>query len=202
MARLLVLVLVAYGAFLLTDRVRLLTGDVGTRIEGNTVHRLADEIEGRFQRVGSLEATWMVFGGDPGGQRNALAHATVAGLDLRAAQSIAARYPDFHRCSSPGAGEAQGQTETLAVVAANGLAREAVRDAVRQHDARLRSGGERTCLSLRGATLSLEGARTVEGDHDLSGRLVPAFRRVRFILAEEARVRDCGPLLSPARSAR
>jgi hypothetical protein len=195
MGRILLIALVVFGALWLTDRVGLAPGGAGTRVDGRTVWREADQIEGRFVRSAPLEATWMVFGGDAGGQRNALAHATVAGLDLRHARALAARHPDFHLCSSPGAREAQGLTEVYSLVASTGAVRDAAREAVRQHDERIRRGGERTCLRVRGAHLDLQGARVAADGRDISSEVVPAFRQVRFVLAEEAEVADCGPLL-------
>ena len=170
-------------------------GGVGTRVDGQTVWRDVDQIRARFLRTSRLDGEWMIFGGDPGGRKNSLVHATVAGLDVRSARGIASQYPDFHLCKSPGAARAQNLTEAFSYVAANRSARNAMREALRLHGERVAAGGERTCLRVRGSELALQEIRLADGNRDLSGEMLPAFRKTRFVLAEHAEVTDCRALL-------
>ncbi|MAG30931.1 MAG: hypothetical protein CL908_08585 [Deltaproteobacteria bacterium] len=199
MSKPLLLVLIGATVWLaMTNRISLGALDprsVGTEIDGRTVLRTANQIEGRFTRLGVVEETYMLFGGDGQQRRNQLTHATLAGLPIRHARAIAQQYPDFHRCKSPGAPQAQRLTESMNLVAANRSTRGTLIEALDLFEERLQSGGDRTCLRVRGSELVLDSVRIPEEDRDISSDVVPALSRSRFLLAEDARIEDCLPLL-------
>lgn len=198
MGRILLFLLLLAGALAMLDTIGLSALDprgVGTRLDGRQVIRDAGPLEASFTRVGSLDDTYMLFGGDVTRQRNSLNHAFLAGLPLHHARAIAASHPDFHLCKSPGASQAQKLTQDLNVVAADRAARNALEEAVELYEERLHGSGERTCVRVQGAPLSLDSVRLQEGGADVTEQVTPAFARARIVLAERVAIEDCATLL-------
>jgi hypothetical protein len=168
---------------------------VGTQIQGREVIRDADQLEARFSVVGSLHESYMLFGGDAEQQRNSITHVTAAGLPIFNARAIAAVYPDFHLCKSPGAKQAQQHTQTLSFVAADRAVLNTLVEALDLFKQRLGSGGERTCISVTGAPIALESVRVQENGADITRDVAPALAQARLVLAQSVQIQDCQSLL-------
>jgi hypothetical protein len=168
---------------------------VGTKIQGREVIRDADQLEVRFSMVGSLQESYMLFGGDTQKRRNSITHVTAAGLPIRNARSIASIYPDFHMCKSPGAKQAMQHTQNRSFVAADRAALNALVEAVELFEERIGTGGERTCISVTGAPISLESVKVVENGADLTRDVAPALNQSKLILAQSVQIQDCQSLL-------
>ncbi len=199
MSRLVVfLMLASLVGLVMTNRISLSSLDprsVGTTFEDRQVIRTSNQVEARFSRVGSIDETYMLFGGDARQRPNQLTHAHLAGLPMRYARQIASQYPDFHRCKSPGAAQAQRFLEPTNFVAADRSTRATLVHALDLFEDRLREGGDRTCIRIRGSELSMDSARAIEDDQDLSSQLIPAYSKSRIVLAEEASIEDCQALM-------
>jgi hypothetical protein len=168
---------------------------VGTTIQGREVIRDAGQLEVRFSVAGSLRETYMLFGGDAQQRRNSITHVTAAGLPIRNARSIASIYPDFHMCKSPGAKQAMQDTQNLSFVAADRAALSALVEALDLFEERLGSGGERTCISVTGAPISLKSVKVVEDGTDLTSDIAPALNQTKLVLAQSVQIQDCQSLL-------
>jgi hypothetical protein len=168
---------------------------VGTTVNGREVIRDADQLEARFRVVGSLQESYMLFGGDAQQRRNSITHATAAGLPIRNARSIASSYPDFHMCKSPGAKQAQQHIQSLSFVAADRAALNALVEAVELFEERLGAGGERTCISVTGAPISLDSVVVVENGADLTRDVAPVLNQSKLVLAQSVQIQDCQSLL-------
>lgn len=194
---LLLLLLAAAGGWIYTNGIQLTPG-VATRVEGRKVVLDAGDLEVRYSRLGPVDETWMLFGGDATQRRNSPTHATLAGLPIISARAIARRHPDFHLCRSPGADDAKRLTESLAFVAENGAALAELREAHALFQERLHGGGERTCVSVRGAQILFDSARLGpdgQDGKDLSGQLGPFLSQAKLVLAEQVEIQDCQALL-------
>jgi len=168
---------------------------VGTRVEGSAITLDSGEIEARYRMMGSLHEIYMLFGGDAQQRHNSITHVTAAGLPILNARAIAAVYPDFHLCKSPGAKQAQQHTQSLSFVAADRAALERLSEAIDLFEQRLGSGGERTCISVTGAPLSLESVKVAENGADLTREVAGTMRQTRLVLAQSVHIEDCQPLL-------
>ena len=168
---------------------------VGTKIDGREVIRDAGQLEARFRVVGSLHETYMLFGGDAQQRRNSIIHVIAAGLPIRNARSIAAVHPDFYMCKSPGAKQAMRHTQTLGFIAANRAVLNTLIEAVDLFKERLETGGERTCISVTGAPITLESVRVVQDGTDVTRDVVPSFKETQLVLAQSAQLQDCRSLL-------
>jgi hypothetical protein len=168
---------------------------VGTTVQGREVIRDADQLEARFSMVGSLHESYMLFGGDVQQRRNSITHATAAGLPIRNARSIASTYPDFHMCKSPGAKQAQQHTQSLSFVAADRDALKTLVEAVDLFEERVRSGGERTCISVTGSPISLKSVVVVENGAALTRDVAPMLNQSKLVLAQSVQIQDCQSLL-------
>jgi hypothetical protein len=168
---------------------------VGTTVQGREVIRDAGQLEARFSVVGSLHESYMLFGGDSQQRRNSITHITAAGLPIFNARAIASVYPDFHMCKSPGAKQAMQHTQTLSFVAADRAALNTLIEAVDLFEERLGTGGERTCISVTGAPISLESVKVVENGADLTRDVAPALNKTKLVLAQSVQIQDCQSLL-------
>jgi hypothetical protein len=168
---------------------------VGTKIQGREVIRDAGELEARFSVVGSLRESYMLFGGNAQQHRNSITHVTAAGLPIRNARSIASIYPDFHMCKSLGAKQAMQDTQNLSFVAADKAALSALVEALDLFEERLGSGGERTCISVTGAPISLKSVKVVEDGTDLTSDIASALNQTKLVLAQSVQIQDCQSLL-------
>lgn len=197
MGRFLLLVALFLGGWLVAsgNLVKLDPRGVGTRVEGRAVVRTSDGVETRFTRVGALDETWMLFGGDATQRRGSLTHATTSGLPIRHARVIAARYPDFHRCSSPGAAQAKNFIENVAFVATDRAARDTLGEALALFQERLGQNGDRTCVRVKGAPLVLDSVRLEHDGRDVTGEIEPLLGSMDLALAERVSIVDCRELL-------
>ena len=155
----------------------------------------AGQFEARYRVIGPLHETYMLFGGDVQQRRNSITHATAAGLPIRNARSISAAYPDFHMCKSPGAKQAMQHTKTLSFVAADRAALNTLAEAMDLFEERLQSGGERTCISVTGAPISLESVKVVENGADITRDVSRAVDQTQLVLAQSVQIRNCQSLL-------
>lgn len=170
---------------------------VGTRMEGREVVREVDRVTARFTKVGSLDESYMLFGGDAAQRSNQINHATVAGLATHHARFIAERYPDFHMCSSPGASQAKRLIEPMSIVATNRAAVSELQRALELFEERLQSGGERTCVHVVGAPMTLDSVHLDLGEtrEDITGEFAAMAEQAAFVLAESVEIEDCQTLL-------
>ena len=193
MRALVILALLVAVGYALVNEVSL--GSAAVRIDGSHVVVDTGQLEVRFTRAGSLSDSFMVFGGNAERHANSFTDATLATLAMRHAQLIHQSYPDFHRCKSPGAAQAQRLTETSNFVGANRGARRALVKAVGLHDERVGQGGERTCVSVNGEQLRFDSVRAKQDGSDLTQQLGRAFAGASFYLAESVEIPDCQTLL-------
>lgn len=191
---LLLLVLAAAGGWVYTNGIHLTPG-VDTRVEGRKVVLDSADVEVRYSQLGRVDETWMLFGGDATQRKNSPIHASLAGLPIVSARAIGARHSDFHLCRSPGADDAKRLTESLSFVAADGAALAGLQEAHALFEERLRSGGERTCVTVSGAQLLLDSVRLTHDDQDITGSFGPLLSRTKLVLAERVEVEDCQALL-------
>lgn len=194
MGRLLTLLALGFGVWWLAGQLGIAPS--GLDVSGREVRLAAGDLEYRFSRQGPLADRFMLFGGDSISHRNSPMHAIVSTLPLHHAQLIAQSYPDFYMCKSPGAAQAQAYVESMALITASRRVRGTLEEAIDLFEKRLRSGGERTCIGVKGAALSLESVSLRQDGTDISDEVVPGLTRsTRFYLAEEAELLECGPLL-------
>ena len=186
------LLLVGTGWFLLNViGVSIDPRGVGTKIQGREVIRDAGQLEVRFNRVGSLRESYMLFGGDAQQRRNNITHVTAAGLPIRNARSIASIYPDFHMCKSPGAKQAMQDIQNLSFVAADRASLSALVEALDLFEERLGNGGERTCISVAGAPITLKSVKVVEDGTDLTSDIASALNQTELVLAQSVQIPNC-----------
>ncbi len=154
------------------------------------------DLEVHFERRGGFHSEHMVFGGLNTEPRNTLTNATLSVLDMNYARALSDRYPDFHRCSSPGAAQAKDQIHVVNVIAIDGATRGKLHDVVDLHMKRVRQSGARTCVALSGEHLSLASVRLRDSGRDVTAQTLSAFRGARFVLANKVETPDCEDLLA------
>ena len=105
-------------------------------VEGDSVTVDAGDYDVRFEPVREYQKTYMLFGGGYSKDKSSISPITLFGLGMVDAKNIYARYPDFHRCDSPGAAIAQPKVKWLNLIPAEGvdidIAAEAPADRARQ----------------------------------------------------------------------
>lgn len=193
MGRILVLLLVAGAIYLAVNRIDVFRS--GPRIDGSHVTVESGDLELHFRSRGPVADSYMVFGGGTVPGRNRVGDVVVATLSMDYAREIHRSYPDFDQCSSRGAARAKRLTESTTFFAADSRARSALKEAVALHDQRVRSAGERTCLSVKGLGLQTESIRISSDGSDITEQFRPILDRSQLVLARSAEVVDCSALL-------
>jgi hypothetical protein len=193
MARFLTLVLVIGAIYFAANRVDIFGG--GPRIDGDQVVVESRDLEFHFQSRGPVADSYMVFGGTVVPGPNGLGDVVASTLSMDHARSISRSYPDFHLCKSPGAAQAKRFTKSTTFFAADRRARSALKQAVALHDERVRSGGERTCLSVEGVGLRAESILVSQDGSDITQQFRRFLDSSRLVLAQSAQVVDCSALL-------
>jgi hypothetical protein len=191
--RLLIFMLIMGATWWLVNRLEV--APRGIEVDATQVVVQTDDFEMTFRKVGPLSGSFMVFGGNNDQHRNLATHVVVAGLPMQQARAIHSSWPDFHRCASPGAAQAKRYIEDLSLIASTRAARDTLVDVVDLHAERIRSGGDRTCLTLAGERLMLESVRLRQNGDDLTQEVGRALGRSHFYLAEQVEIPDCVTLL-------
>ena len=161
-------------------------------ISGNEVLLATNDLDIRFSKGKPLDDTFMVFGGAQLDHPNAIANVTVAGLSVRHAKPIYRRYPDFHRCASPGASLAKDKVVQLDMVPADGETLAFLKESLEQFDDSIRSGGDRVCVSLHGTRLTLTSAEIREVGQDVTDTI----KMDNFYLVDSASRVECQQVLT------
>ena len=139
-----------------------------------------------------VEQTFMLFGADPDQEKNgALANAWLSVISLDAARKLKKKYPDFHRCHSPGASEAQAVEASLYLLTDNGDLDGRLDDIADDFQDRMRSKGDRLCVTVTGSTLRLH--RTVQNGAEVKNVFTGG--TPRFVLLDGVTKQDCKDLL-------
>ena len=162
-------------------------------IMGDAVSVDAGDYDVEFEALREYRTTYMLFGGEY--SRNASMNPiTLFGLGMNDARQIHARYPDFHRCKSPGAQLAQPKVKWLNLIPADKQVLDDLRASIEEFEDNLGSDGDRVCVSLTGKTLRLKSDRVPVMHKDSSGRLVPP----TYELINSSKVVNCKSLLDQA----
>lgn len=145
------------------------------------------DLDVRFNRGKPFDGTYMVFGGGSLDHPNALANISLAGLSVRHAKAIHSRYPDFHRCASPGAPLAKEKVVSLDIVPADGETLGRLRSTLEDFDDSIRNGGDRVCVELHGTRLELAGVEVREVGEDVTDTI----QMTKFYLVDSVSRVDC-----------
>lgn len=193
MGRVMVFVLLVAAGYWLMNTLGV--SGLGPHVDGRQLVIETSDLELRFSRTGDLSESFMVFGGDNDQRKNSMTHVTLSGLAMPHVKTIHESYPDFHRCNSPGAPQAQRLTETMSLIGADQGAQGALVDVVSLYKKRVRGDGEQTCVTLTGAQLDLDSVRLRHDGTDITREVRPALRHTRFYVVDEVEIPDCQLLL-------
>ncbi|MCP4906198.1 MAG: hypothetical protein GY910_14570 [bacterium] len=195
----LLLSIAAVTGLVMTNRLSLSSLDpsgVGTSIEGREVIRTADQIEARFTRHGQVDEIYMLFGGDAQQRHNQINHTT--SLDCRSAThgrspSAIRIFIAANRRAPPRRSASWRPRISWRPIALRGPP--CHRPSISSRIAWPAAATEPASASAARSYLSVDSVRTIDGDHDLTAQIVPAFAKSHLVLAEEASIEDCQPLL-------
>jgi len=167
----------------------------GATITASEVVVSSGNMELTFTRGASFGETYMVFGGMVTDRADMITKATVVGLGMEAAIPIFNRFPDFHRCSSPGASLAQGATRQMNIVPANPQVQSKLEQTLAAHEASIQQGGDRVCVRLEGDVLEFASAR-IDGE-DISDQLPHQLRQDCYLVVSAGIVDAQSALAGP-----
>lgn len=143
-----------------------------------------------------FEETFMLFGAS--GEGDDGSDAWLSGIPLGIASSLLRRYPDFHRCDSPGAKEAQASVVDILIVTDKRDVRKLLRTIAVEFDKRIRNKGERLCAKLSGSAIVLnsleKGGEVLTAEQFASMILAGAIEQHRVFI-ERVEMMDCRNVL-------
>jgi hypothetical protein len=169
----------------------LLTGcsQSDTTIEGKEVLVATDGLDVKFVRVKPFSNSYLLFGGAALQHRDAFTKITLAGIELKTARYLYARFPDFHLCKSAGAPLAKREVRSLDIVPADGKILKILRKALAAHDKSLEGDGKRPCVMIKGDVLRFKSCVVRANGQNITGELPPQVHR-DYYLVTEAKILD------------
>jgi len=163
-------------------------------VEGDSVTVDAGDYDVRFEPVREYQKTYMLFGGGYSKDKSSINPITLFGLGIVDAKNIYARYPDFHRCDSPGAALAQPKVKWLNLIPADKQALNELRKSIKEFEDNLGQNGDRVCVSLVGRTLHMKSSKVPIMQMDSNGKLRPP----TYHLIHSSKIINCRNLLDSA----
>ena len=157
--------------------------------------RWTDDLEARFTRQREYEEDFLLLGGKALALRNQIPHAHLSGLPLDAARAFHREDPELHLGGRVWSEQAMDQVARISFIGANRRARAALEDALTDAQSAARGRGERPCLAIRGAELALVSIEAIDGKLGIAQEARRLNGGHRFVLAEEASLERCLPLL-------
>ena len=147
-------------------------------IEDDSVTVDAGDYDLKFEALREYQKTYMLFGGSYSKDKSSINPITLSGLGIVDAKNIYARYPDFHRCESPGAALAQPKVKSLNLIPADKQALNELRKSLKEFEDNLDQDGDRVCVSLVGKTLLMKSSRVPVRHMDRNGNLYPPLTKI------------------------
>jgi len=142
-------------------------------IEGDAVTVDVGDYEVTFVASRKFQKTYMLFGGTYFRNKNLIQPIALSGLGIADAKRIYRRYPDFHRCASPGAALAQPKVKGLNLIPADGQVLDELKATIEEFNDNFGNDGDRVCVSLTGKTLNMRSAIVHEHNIDIKDKLPP-----------------------------
>jgi hypothetical protein len=161
--------------------------DPDVTISENEVQLATLHLDARFSQKRPLNGTYMLFGGGQLDHPDAVSSISLAGLHADDVRRIAARYPDFYMCKSPGASLAKKAVVDLDLIPADGRTQKALWATLDRFNENIQSGGDRVCVSIRGQELDLESVEIREAKEPITEH----YRNNNFFLVTSASMVDC-----------
>lgn len=149
----------------------------------------AGDLDVYFELTQSFSETYMIFGGQRLNHKNAIGSVTLSAIGMADAIPIYERYPDFTRCSSPGAAQAKNAVNQMNLVAADSDVLDTLKEVLSEHNHSIRQGGDRVCVKLDGAVIEMTAAVIRAADEDIMGQL-PRQARANYFYVEYAEIVD------------
>jgi hypothetical protein len=140
-------------------------------IEGEVVTVDVGDYKAKFLAFLEFQMTYMIFGGGYFQNKNLINPIVLSGLGIVDAKRIYRRYPDFHRCSSPGAALAQPKVKQLNLIPADQRVLDELKATIEEHEDNLGSDGDRLCVSLTGKTLDMRSVIVPGHNIDIKDQL-------------------------------
>ena len=160
-------------------------------IEGDAVTVDVVDYVAKFSVSGEFQDTYMLFGGSDFRNKKLISPIWLAGLGIVDAKEIYARYPDFHRCKSPGASLAKPKVEDLNLIPADKQVLDELKLTIKEFNKNFRNHTDRVCVSLIGNTLDMQSAEVPGKNIDIKDKLP----RETFHLINSSKRINCKNLL-------
>jgi hypothetical protein len=164
-------------------------------ISGDEVVVQTDKLDVHFARLKPFSGSYLIFGGANLSPSMAFFDIALGGLDIGTARSIHTRYPDFDRCSSPGAPIAQKALSQLDIVSRNAVIAGTLKKALALHKKTTHTVDDNVCVQLSGHVLQLRSVIVRESGEEIVDKL-PSQARHDYFLVENAELSTFRELLT------
>jgi hypothetical protein len=142
-----------------------------------------------FELLDSFSETYMVFGGGQMQHKNSFSEINLSTISMEDVRPIYEDYPDFHKCSSPGAAIAKDAVGQMNIVPADSSVLNSLEDVLSEHEASFKEGGDRVCVKLEGKMLEMTSVIVRKVDEDIIDQL-PKQAREDYFWVESAEIVD------------
>jgi hypothetical protein len=168
-------------------------------IEAGEVVVETKEYEVRLAREGRADGVYLVATAKSIDWSNEPANVELTVVDFVEARDFLRAYPDFHRYGSTSGLNLENVSKPISVIAANRLAYGALRDLLSDYDDRIRSHGERLCLTISGDALRVSAARSIDEGTDHTDSFQRSDESRTRVFADQVKVEDCVKLAAAGR---
>ena len=140
-------------------------------VENDSVTVDVEDYLVKFSVLGEFRETYMLFGGEYFNDKKLISPIILNGLILVDAKDIYTRYPDFHRCTSPGAELAKPKVKDLNLIPADESVLNELKMTIEEYENNFENKGDRVCVSLTGKTLDIQSAEVPGQNIDVKEHL-------------------------------
>jgi hypothetical protein len=140
-----------------------------------------------FELIEPFSETYMVFGGEQMTHKNSVNSITLSTLSMEDAIPIYRKYPEFQKCTSPGAAKAKKATGEMNIIPADSYVLDALKEVLSKHTYSFQQGGDRVCVKLEGTKLEMTAAIVRQVNEDILNKL-PRQARTNYFLVETVEI--------------
>jgi len=148
-----------------------------------------EDFDYHFERDRDFSDIYMVFGASDHSRVDNIDTISISGIELEDAMSIYERYPDFHKCKSPGAAVAQSKLLDIRIIPANPEVLDTLNNAVSQYERNLKNDGDRIFVELGGERVILTSAIWREHDWEAIDQ-IPSLLRGAYYFVESTEITE------------
>lgn len=160
-------------------------GKSGPAVNGKEVLVSTSSMDVKFIKVRPFSNSYLLFGGTALNHSDAFYKISLAGIELKTAKYLYARFPDFQMCKSAGAPLAQREVRQIDIVPADNKVFKILKKALAEHKKSLEPNDDRKAIvMIKGDLLQFKSAVIRDNGMDITRELPPQVHKDYYLVTE------------------